>query len=61
MQLIIKGGLHFLFLHLIEMDRWCSVFLWLCFLDQTPLSYSILFSIKFTSVTRGIMMNRRQL
>jgi len=63
MRLVIKGGLYFLFLYLIEMHRWRSVFPWLRFVDQTLFSYSILFSIAFTfkSVTGGIMMNRRQL
>jgi len=40
-----QGGLHFIFLHLIERHRWRSVFLWLRFVDQSFLSNSILFSV----------------
>jgi len=40
---------------------WRSVFPGLPFFDQTLFSHSILFSITCTSVTGGIMMNRRQL
>jgi len=60
MRLTIKGGLQFLFLYFIERYRWRSVFPWLRFVDQT-LSHSIFFSITCTSVTGGIMINRRQL
>jgi len=62
MRLTIKGGLPFLFLCLIERYSWrSSAFPWLRFVDQTLFSHSILFSITCTSVTGGIMMNRRQL
>jgi len=37
-QLIIEGGLHF-FLQLMEMSRWCPVFPWLHFVDQTLFSH----------------------
>jgi len=40
---------------------WRSVFTWLRFVDQILLAHSILFSITCTSVTGGIMINRRQL
>jgi len=33
---------------------------WLRFVDQTLLTHSIFLSITCTSVTRGIMINRRQ-
>jgi len=53
--LMIKGGLHFLFLG----DD--TVFPWLCFFYQTLFLCYILYSIMCTSVTGGIMMNKRQL
>jgi len=37
------------------------VFPWLRFVDQITFSHSIFFSIMCTSVTGGIMINRRQL
>jgi len=61
MQLAIKGGSHFLFFYFIERYRWRSVFPWLRFIDQTLLSHSFFFSNTCTSVTAGIVMNRRQL
>jgi len=50
-QFTIKSGLHFLFFYFIESYRWRSVFPWLHFVEQILLSYSIFFSITFTSVT----------
>ena len=61
MQLTVKGGLHFLFFYFIESYRWRSVFPHVHFVDQIILSHSIFFSITCTSVTGGIMINRRQL
>jgi len=60
-RLTIKGGLHFSFLYFIERFRWRSVFPWLRFVDRTILSHSIFFSITCTSISGGIMINRRQL
>ena len=60
MRLIINGGLHSLFLYLIERHRWRSVFTWLrSFFDQTFFSHSIHFSTTCTSVTGGITINIR--
>jgi len=59
-RLITKGGLHFLFLYFIERYRWRSVFRWRRFFDQTLISHYIFFSITCTSVTGGIIINRRQ-
>jgi len=56
-----QGQLIILFLRLIERYIWRSVFPWLRFVDRTLISHSILFSITCTTVTGGIMMNRRQL
>jgi len=61
MRLTVKGGLHFLFFYFIERYRWRSVFPHVHFVDQIILSHSIFFSITCTSVTGGIMINRRQL
>jgi len=61
MRLTVKGCLHILFLYFIARFRWRSVFLWLRFVGQTLLSHWIFFSITCTSVTGGIMINRRQL
>jgi len=61
MPLAIKGGLHYLFFCFIGRYRWRSVFPWLSFADQILLSHSIFFSITCTSVTGGIVINRRQL
>jgi len=49
-RLTIKGGLHFFS----KVFRWRLV-------DQTLFSHSVLFSIMCTSLTGGIMMNRRHL
>jgi len=56
-----KGGLHFLFIYLVERYRWHSVFPWLCFVNQAHFLHSTLFSITCTYITGGSMMNRRQL
>ena len=57
-----KGRLTYFIFYFIDLEsRWRSVFPWLRFVDQTPFSHSILFSITCTSATVGIMMNRRQL
>jgi len=56
--LTIKDSLH-LFLHHIGSYRLHSAFPWLRFVDQTLFSHSILFNIMHTSITGGIMMNRR--
>jgi len=61
MRLTVKGGLHFLFFCFIERYRWRSVFPYAHFVDQILLSHSIFFNITCTSVTGGIMINRRQL
>jgi len=61
MWLKITGGLHFLFLYFIERHRWRSVLPWLNFVDQTLHRHSIFFPIMCTSVTGGMMINRRQL
>jgi len=57
---IVKVRLHF-FLYLIERYKWHSVFPRLHFVNQTLFSHSILFAITCTSITGGIMVNRRQL
>ena len=57
--LTIKSGLHFLFFCFVERYGWRSVFPWLRFVDQILLSHSILLVITCTSVTEGIMINRR--
>ena len=61
MRLAIKVELHFLFFCFIERYRWRSVFPWLRFVDQILISHLIYFNITCTSVTAGIMINRRQL
>jgi len=61
MWLTFKGDLHFLFFYFIETYRWRSVFPWLRFVNQIHLSHSVFFSITCTSVTGGIMINRRRL
>jgi len=57
--LVIEGGLHF-FLYFIERYRWRSSSFG-TFFRPTLFSHSVLFSITCTSVTGGIMFNRRQL
>jgi len=50
-----KGGLHFLFIYLVERYRWHSVFPWLCFVNQAHFLHSTLFSITCTYITGGSM------
>jgi len=60
MRRTIKGGLHFISLLYRKLQMTLSL-PWLRFVDQILLSHSIFFSITCTSVTVGIMINRRQL
>jgi len=54
-------GLYFKFLYVIESIDDAQSFLGYVFFDQYLLSHSTLFTITCTSVTGGIMINRRQL
>jgi len=55
-----KGGLHFCLFILSEGTDDAHLF-WGTFFRPTLFSHSILFSITCTSVTEGIMFNRRKL
>ena len=61
MQLMIKGSIRF-FLHLIWKSKWCTIFPWLHFVNETLFLRS-LSSLQhhIHSIAGGIVMNRKQL